>query len=116
MSSCARAKDLPYEALITLEIESAQLFFCEISRSAGFSHRSHQFSRLPPLSRRNSMKTEIHNTEPVLQPPVADPTRRGPTIFHPTNFQKTNTGRVDRPPDRELSRFEDVAVWKRTSM
>src|SRR5205823_13700253 len=58
--------------------------------------RSHQFSRLPPLSRRNSMKAEIDDTEPVLQSPVADPTLRVPTVFHPTNFRKPNTGRVDR--------------------
>src|SRR6266513_213808 len=77
----------PLRSMITLETESAQPTFCEISRSArddSFSHRSHQFSKFPP----------IRDIEPVLHSPAADPTLPESRIFRSTSFQKSKMDRA----------------------
>src|SRR5213592_3771186 len=89
MSSSAPAKDLSYEAWITLETKSARLCLCEISRSArddNFSHTLHRSSKF----------AQLHEHERLLHSLCAGPIRRAPTIFHPTNFRKSNTDRVAR--------------------
>src|SRR5436853_4820150 len=89
LSFGAQAKNLSYEALITLKTESVQSCFCEISRSArddNLSHKCHPFSKSLQLRERES---DRHS-------PTACPTQRVPTIFRPTNFLKTEMDRSDR--------------------
>jgi len=80
MSSRAQAKDLTYRALITLETESAQSSFREISRSARDDILSHKPHQSPNFPRSDDSGTKFHS-------PVAGPIRRAPTIFRPTNFR-----------------------------